>query len=387
MIEVLYTFFIFSGYIKSYFPIWNVYLPIDFTLFFMVLLIIVSIKNYKLISFYYFRYISLLFLFYTWLIFTLIYTSSETYSLTKVFLFLTNIIAFIYPLILYKKFSIESFFKYSLVITSVLNIYFVLYILPRIYLNDLFYTIHGNYLTVSLLSGLNILVLLIYKIKFKYTSFNYIFLIINFMTLFLSGGRSGLVFSLIILLLFSLTKVKLKKIKPIRIFQILIFLLIIIYISYVIFEEYSDLFNRSFSRLSLIFDALSGKDGGNSIDHRLHMISFSIENIFSSIHSFIFGSGIGSFSYEYTGIDGRGYPHNIVLEILFESGFIGLILFMSFLFYTISNKYQNVFGWIFLYLTLNALKSNGLVDLRLYFSILALMLIYSKKKQLKGKKC
>jgi O-antigen ligase len=73
--------------------------------------------------------------------------------------------------------------------------------------------------------------------------------------------------------------------------------------------------------------------------------------------------------YEISGVDGRGYPHNIILEIWFELGLIGLFLFllfaMSSFIYKISKESKT--SWIiFLYIILNLLKSNSLVDIRIH---------------------
>lgn len=43
--------------------------------------------------------------------------------------------------------------------------------------------------------------------------------------------------------------------------------------------------------------------------------------------NYIFGEGIGSFGYVITGEDVKHYPHNIFVEIFFEFGFIGLLIF------------------------------------------------------------
>ena len=45
--------------------------------------------------------------------------------------------------------------------------------------------------------------------------------------------------------------------------------------------------------------------------------------------SILFGKGTGNYGYLYTGADTKIYPHNIIIELLYENGIIGLILFLG----------------------------------------------------------
>jgi len=49
------------------------------------------------------------------------------------------------------------------------------------------------------------------------------------------------------------------------------------------------------------------------------------------------GHGFGDFGYYFTGKDVRVYPHNIFLELFFEVGLIGLIVFVWWLIYPVTN--------------------------------------------------
>ena len=126
------------------------------------------------------------------------------------------------------------------------------------------------------------------------------------------------------------------------------------------------LFDFSIERLSLILDGLfsSDNDMGDSANTRVELIYFSIAHIFSSVFVFLFGTGIGSFGYEWTGVDMRLYPHNIILEILFELGFIGLLIF-GYILYILWKNYslyrkKYVSGFVLFYIFLNLMKSNCL---------------------------
>jgi O-antigen ligase len=114
-----------------------------------------------------------------------------------------------------------------------------------------------------------------------------------------------------------------------------------------------------------------------SILERLTQVSYSFGRIFENAANFLFGLGIGSFGILYEGVDERNYPHNVILEIWFELGMIGIILFILLLFlYFKKIRNRLNFVLIFLYLLLNSLKSYSLVDLRIMFGMLSVILIY-----------
>jgi O-antigen ligase len=56
-------------------------------------------------------------------------------------------------------------------------------------------------------------------------------------------------------------------------------------------------------------------------------------------HAF-FGKGVGSWSVFYYGNDARGYPHNLLLEITFEEGFLGLAAFALFFGAIVTTTYR-----------------------------------------------
>jgi hypothetical protein len=55
----------------------------------------------------------------------------------------------------------------------------------------------------------------------------------------------------------------------------------------------------------------------------------------SNINHIIIGEGTGNFGFLWFGTDIDGYPHNIFLELFYENGIIGLLIFLSLLFSTL----------------------------------------------------
>ena len=196
--------------------------------------------------------------------------------------------------------------------------------------------------------------------------------------LILSGGRGGLVLAFLVLTIFGFFKSKFKQLKLILKSISLIILFGFIIGHFIRQTEYVELFDRSITRLELLIEFNgfnSGGGGGKSVEERVGMLNFCYDKIVHSPTSLVFGYGIGSFWYEYTGIDGRGYPHNLVLEILFELGLIGLLIFI--IFWGVASKHfkYTALSWIVFYLLLNSLKSSSLVDLRILFFMFSLALI------------
>jgi hypothetical protein len=133
------------------------------------------------------------------------------------------------------------------------------------------------------------------------------------------------------------------------------------------------LLERSITRLLMLLDPQQS----SSILERITQVSYSFGRIFENVGNFLFGLGIGSFGILYEGIDERNYPHNVILEIWFELGFIGMILFLLLLLvYFKKIRLRLNFVLIFIYLLLNSLKSYSLIDLRIMFGMLSVLLIY-----------
>jgi hypothetical protein len=74
----------------------------------------------------------------------------------------------------------------------------------------------------------------------------------------------------------------------------------------------------------------------------------------SSPEKLVFGNGVGDYGYLYTARDAKVYPHNIFMEIMYEFGIIGLLLFTSALIYIVlkNREFRNYSSpelkWIFI---------------------------------------
>ena len=85
-----------------------------------------------------------------------------------------------------------------------------------------------------------------------------------------------------------------------------------------------DMFTQNTRILNAIDDPLSVLVSSN----RLPMWTYVLTHWSNS--PFI-GQGIGSFAVDFFNLDMRRYPHNYFLEVLYELGLFGLVLFLSFL--------------------------------------------------------
>ena len=378
ILELLLILYVLSGYIKVFLILYNISIGIDITLLLALILVFNVFLSKKIILKYFFTSIVLFLVFFIWMIITIIYSTSNEYLFNKIFLFSTNIVAFLIPLLLFSKIEIKSLLNKFVLISTPLGIWFIAFILPKMYFNEIYNNASQAYLTVSLFSGMNILILLLLKVKlFKNSYINLLFIILNIAVLILSGGRGGLVLAFLVLTIFGFFKLKLK-LKQLKL--ILKSISLIILFGFIIGNlirqtEYVELFERSIRRLELLTEFNGINSGGNSVEVRVGMLNFSYDKIVHSPTSLLFGYGIGSFWYEYTGIDGRGYPHNLVLEILFELGLIGLLIFIIFSGVTLKHFKYTALSWIVFYLLLNSLKSSSLVDLRILFFMFSLALI------------
>jgi hypothetical protein len=71
-----------------------------------------------------------------------------------------------------------------------------------------------------------------------------------------------------------------------------------------------------------------------SYDSRKHLSSLAIDLFMGGqIENIVLGSGLGNYGYVLEGNDEAGYPHNLFLELLYETGLLGTALWVTWLFY------------------------------------------------------
>jgi hypothetical protein len=178
------------------------------------------------------------------------------------------------------------------------------------------------------------------------------------------------------------------------------FLLCLLFcIFYFSFQETLDpIFLRAFSRLELLLNFNESsfssvirsneniKSGlGDSANIRIIQFYNAISYLSDPIKFFI-GWGIGSYGLLENSGDIRHYPHNFILEIFVESGFIGISLFFIMVAYFSNfclkkNLFKHFFYIILLtiYFFLCFLTSSSISEARIPFALLGIILLLGKK--------
>lgn len=399
--EYIFALFYLSGILKSFFIYYQIPIPVDLTLLSAFLMIISVGFHYckEKIPLQYDKrnLLALIFLlvFYVWILVTLFYTPSKSYSYQKAILFLPNILAFAYPLVI-KRFDIAKFFRIvSLVLPLISVVFITVYLDYSAYTGankEIYESVLGLYLVCSTLLGINVLVIACSKTKiFKSSVISTSVFVVSLLMMVILGARGPLIFCLVLLLLFMglnfvktayFGKILLSDIKTI----VYGFVILIMFSGLFLFfgEELNYLLGRSLVRLELLMP--SGSDGssmGHSVDVRVDQLDFGINLVTDNLNDSMFGYGLGSFGILHSGQDGRSYPHNIFLEIWIEAGIIGLLIFLSFL-WMIFTKNINGINYInilvLLFILLNSLKSSSFIDIRSYFAVFGMYMLSSNSK-------
>ncbi|HLP49037.1 MAG TPA: O-antigen ligase family protein [Candidatus Kapabacteria bacterium] len=391
MAELLFTLYLLSGIAKVFLKFFlgdtfaDLFNP---TLIFAALLVLLSafqglkniyIKNKLYIARGSLPVTTFLLAFYAWMIFSLLYSVSPQYSGIKTFLFLTNLVAFLFPLT-FKGFDFQRWVKYFVYTGSV---FIVLYLalVPRSYMAYMSENVEisGKYLDIGYLAALNVLLLILLMPHLEMKRWLKLgFIGVNLAAVVITGARGPQVFMILALLVyvFGNPKIIYRFVGHLDFKKFLIIGISVMILAvglYKILSNYMDNIERNLQRLSLVMDVES-----SSLAVRVDQIYFAIEKIFENAVNFLFGNGIGSFGILYAGEDVRLYPHNIILETWFEMGVTGvIILLLFFLFYIKKIKLNSPSFYIFFYLLLNSLKSSSLVDLRIMFGIFACLVVFA----------
>jgi O-antigen ligase len=375
--EFIFAFYLLSGAFKGILPLFGLSFLPDLTAISAVALTIILLidrnKNMKYENLY---YLIMIFIFYILIIVSLNYTTSNNYGYVKTLYFSTSILAFIFPIFI--NINIQKFMRYftgmTFTITFLFFNFYIHYIsgdlsidLPK----EKILQLTALYLTLSILLSIIFLYYVFEKQEKKYIS--YLIIIISLIMMIFTGGRGPLLFSILIVFISWMKKIflfilnlKIKKNTLILLISSILVILFLINLSsnFIKDNQLSILFEHSFNRFYTLFES---KGGGESAHQRIIYWNFSFDKIDKSP---ILGYGIGSFGYEYTGIDQRDYPHNIFIETWFEIGLIPLLMLISFfiviLFKIAINKCNYCMVLYFL-LILNLMKSSSLIDTRIMF--------------------
>ena len=382
MMNFIYSAFLMSGVYKTLLLVFKIS-SIDITLVLGLLLVMKIITDLVLRKFGFKKDIIIilsLFLFFVFsLIITLNYTISEKYCYIKLFKFSTCVIAFMYPLLI-KKININNLLDiivvqimfFSGAFIFLYQFYYKSNVQIFSYMNFDPAQIGGMSLQVGFFIGFALLLSIIQKRTLR--------AIIFFIFLILTGAKGPIIFSclsIIIMIPFIITKRVSIKVDIKKKHGLILILCLIILISlgnitgkvkYVHEMAY-----RSVSRLAMIFS----DDKGASVNDRIEHIKTALKYIADKP---VLGYGIGSYNYIVYGIDGRGYPHNIILELWFEAGLMGLLSFILLYNYVIIRTYiykcTNM-SILLIYQFLTALTSSNLSDLRFFFAFISITFLIS----------
>ena len=409
-IELYLILFLLSGMFKNLlFSIYGNNIKIPLTIIFGILLIfmiyIKDIYNLKRLKEEYKSFIFLL-LFFVWSLFSISYSSSENYVWYKLLGLGTNFLAFFGVLIM-KEISLKRFTNYFSYFTYFFSLIFFLInpnsisknFIFQEYFNEVY--IQGWYLVLGQLLIVNMLLIFSFSEK-KKIIYN---LLISFNIICLLGGRFPIVLALIVFFIISIYLIQKKYLTKKLLIQFFKSLTIIILINSVLnlsSKTYQSLLLRSVYRFEVLSSSFNDinflndreslnqkslNQENNSFNKRLEYLLFSKNKIFKNKSSLILGYGLGSFSNEYDQTDRRLYPHNIIVEIVFELGLIGLLLALAFLISN-SSSYKGFFTNLALLaaltLFINSMKSSSIVDLRLLFALLAISIFHFNKLTLQN---
>jgi len=408
-IEFYLILFLLSGMFKNLlFSIYGNNIKIPLTIIFGILLILMiyikDIFKLKRLKEEYKSFIFLL-IFFVWSLFSISYSSSENYVWYKLLGLGTNFLAFFGVLIM-KEISLKRFTTYFSYFTYFFSLIFFVINPNSISKNFIFHEyfneiyIQGWYLVLGQFLIVNMLLIFSFSEK-KKIIYN---LLISLNIICLLGGRFPIVLALLVFFIISIYLIQKKYLTKKLLMQFFKSLTIIILINSVLnlsSKTYRSLLLRSvyrfevlsssFNDLNFINDQENYQESlnqeNNSFNKRLEYLLFSKTKIFENKSSLILGYGLGSFSNEYDQTDRRLYPHNIIIEIVFELGLIGLLLALAFLISN-SSSYKGFFTNLALLaaltLLINSMKSSSIVDLRLLFALLAISIFHFNKLTLQN---
>jgi hypothetical protein len=250
---------------------------------------------------------------------SLFYTSSPGNSIHKIIYFGTNFAA-LFPFFA-NSFNIRRFIQYCTIGVFGLVIWFVpilfKYEMGIHIVNEYSKGIIGLYLGLNFILGILICLLITSRaLIFNNRIVDYSIVLAGLICMLLLGGRGPLIFLVLCLLLYRLSKPFDFKVNlPKSLAYGSLGLIITFVTGKLYWETATVLANRTMYRLSGIYKGLIG--GVDSLDlssyERIEFIYRSLELIFRNIKNCLIGTGIGSWNLEIYGIDKRGYPHNILL--------------------------------------------------------------------------
>lgn len=306
-------------------------LPFDLTVVsagICVIILILSFKKTMHITKETRHYLSIFFLICSGFLLSNFYSISTVYANSKTLSFLLNILAFVYPIIVFDKISIFKIIKPIFLIVGI----FIFAGLTFMYVNNMFEIFFHDaymeqvtdlkipsYLTVGIF--LSTIVLISISKGLKILPLTYILICTFF--LFNLGGRGPIFNLLICTIVYYILILGTKKI-----FTFMnIFLVTLAFFMIVILFDFKSLF---ISSEFFTFERFNPFDMTKSDPSTLRRIYFLQTGWESVTNHPIFGLGIGSSGMILTGNDVTEFPHNLIMESMMEIGVIGGILVLYF---------------------------------------------------------
>lgn len=157
------------------------------------------------------------------------------------------------------------------------------------------------------------------KTKHSFVAFWWFVFIISSSYMLLTGSKGPLVSTFIGISLFAFIAVRKSK-SGNNILKVLTGTVIIFAVYYAFLPQINYFFESQFYYNRLL-------ENTSSYESRINIAANALQHLISSeLPYIILGKGLGSYSSFYMGEDIMSYPHNILLEVVFELGIIGLVL-------------------------------------------------------------
>lgn len=321
-----------------------------------------------------------LFAFVLWLTITSQWSASPEFWAKKIGLFMLPFFACIYPFLL-PKFDVQTFFRRFFEVSFVTCLLF-LYFYPRIRLGlmadsgmDL-QSYKPVYLGVGWIAAVNIL--LVVAVRNNSVLFKLFKLAFFAGTLFLTSARGATLFCAIVIMGWAVIKTALF-VYGMQIHRRVLAMLLVSFLSIVaiipqgiaLSGDAIKVVELSLSRFERLINASESSNESVRVNHIL-FVSDKIEK------NPIFGNGLGSYGKLKTGLDEQHYPHNIFLEVWFEMGIIGLLIYVFILSAAvikgILSKQWGVLVCV-IYLILNTLTAGSYSENRFLFAFMGLAFV------------
>lgn len=422
MLEFLFFLYLISGFLKGVLGGYEVELPVDFTLLTGSAALLYSLFGtdhqnwWKRVRERILEGRSLLLLlglFFLWSLFsTLFITPSADYAYWKCVVLLTNLLAFVVPL-LSPDFNIRRFVKWLCGFSVLYGLFtFFAYGLNRLDMLQLLMMSKPSsllevlYLQTALLLGVSAFLAFYLGKRWGFVLMN----LIAFLLL-ATAARGPILFYFLSLLgmggyyVYTRRKGRMLSFRDIRLPFLSKRALMVLAGNLILIGVISSSellrapYERTLARYEHLIPSISEKTGqdrkkGNregvdGVDgiakgeefvldqpKRLKEYKFAIKKSLEDPLYFTVGYGFGSFNLLMYGEDKRGYPHNVFLEVMFELGLIGLLiilLFFALVIYRGIKRKRVVLLFAILFVMMNILKSYSIVDLRLLFGILSIV--------------